>query len=82
MQHFHDLYQGTFHMEPVYEKQRIIALTPDVAEEYLPTIITVSYAGQTPTPHHFILVFNWIKTANGWKMATDIALPMPAPTPT
>jgi hypothetical protein len=81
MQHFHDLYQGTFHMDPVYEQQRIVALTPDVAVEYLPTVISVSYAGQSPMPHNFILVFNWIRKPDGWKMATDVALPMPAPVP-
>jgi len=53
MRHFHDLYQGTFKMEPDYEKERIVGLTADVAEIYLPVKISVAYAGQTPCPSLF-----------------------------
>lgn len=77
LEHFHDLYQGTFHMEPDYGKEKIVALGPNVGEVYLPTTISVSYAGQAPTPKPFLLIFEWIRTKEGWRMATDIALPVP-----
>jgi hypothetical protein len=48
MQHFHDLYQGTFLMDPDYSKEKIVGLTADVAETYVPPNISVAYAGQTP----------------------------------
>ena len=77
LQHFADLYRGTFHMEPDYAKQKIVGLTADVAEIYTPFQIAVSYAGQTPVPKPFLIVMNWIRTPEGWRMASDIAIPVP-----
>ncbi len=77
LDHFHDLYQGTFHIEPDYSKEKLVGLTADVAELYVPVSISVSYAGQAPVPKPFIIVMDWIRTQDGWKMATDIALPVP-----
>jgi hypothetical protein len=50
-----------------------------VAETYAPVLITVAYAGQTPVPKPFLMIVDWIRTPAGWKMATDIALPIPPP---
>lgn len=81
MQHFADLYAGTFMMAPHYDRVKTVGLTADVAETYAPLEITVSYAGQTPAPKPFLMIVTWIRTSDGWKMATDIALPIPtAPT--
>ena len=77
MQHFHDLYQGPFRMEPDYGKQKIVGLTANVAQIYTPVSITVAYAGQTPLPKPFIVIMDWIRTPDGWRMASDIALPIP-----
>ena len=77
MQHFGDLYSGPFHIEPDYTKEKVVALTSDVAETYCPVKITVAYGGQTPVPKPFLMILEWIKTDGGWKMATDIALPIP-----
>lgn len=79
MQHFHDLYQGPFKMEPDYAREKVVGLTADVAEAYVPLKITVGYAGQTPVPKPFLMIVVWVRTADGWKMATDIALPIPPP---
>jgi hypothetical protein len=77
MQHFHDLYQGPFQIDPDYSKEKVVGLTADVAETYIPVQITVAYAGQTPAPKPFLMILEWIRTPEGWKMATDIALPIP-----
>jgi hypothetical protein len=81
MQHFHDLYQGPFRIEPDYSKEKVVGLTSDVAETYVPVKITVAYAGQTPVPKPFLMILDWIKTPQGWRMATDIALPIPPAPP-
>jgi hypothetical protein len=75
--HFGALYRGTFHMAPDYSQERIVGLTKDVAETYAPLQISVSYAGQNPVPKPFLMIVEWIKTPQGWRMATDIALPVP-----
>ena len=81
MQHFHDLYQETFRIDPDYFKVKIVGLTMDVAETYVPVKITVAYAGQTPVPKPFLMILDWVRTPIGWKMATDIALPIPPAPP-
>jgi hypothetical protein len=40
-------------------------------------MITVAYAGQTPVPRPFLMIIEWVRTPDGWRMATDIALPIP-----
>jgi hypothetical protein len=79
LKHFADLYQGTFHMEPDYTKQKIVGLTADIAEIYTPFKIDVSYAGQTPLPKPFLVVIDWTRTPDGWRLASDIAIPVPSP---
>ena len=80
MQHFAELYNaGSFRIDPDYNKEKIVGLTRDVAETYVPVKITVAYAGQTPVPKPFLMILYWIRTPDGWRMASDIALPIPPP---
>jgi hypothetical protein len=79
LQHFSDLYSGTFVMDPDYSKLKTVGFTADVAETYVPLKISVAYAGQTPIPKPFLMIVNWVRTPAGWKMATDVALPVPPP---
>lgn len=49
---------------------------------YAPVRISVAYGGQNPVPKPFIMVLVWLHTAQGWKMTTDIPIPVPPdPTP-
>jgi hypothetical protein len=77
MQHFAELYAGTFIMAPHYDRVKTVGLAADVAETYAPLEISVSYAGQTATPKPFLMIVTWVRTPDGWKMATDVALPIP-----
>jgi hypothetical protein len=79
VQHIHDISEGPFRIEPDYARVKTVGLTHDVAETYAPVHITVAYAGQTPIPRPFLMIVDWIRTPAGWKMATDIALPIPPP---
>lgn len=76
MKHFHDLYQTNFRIDPDYANEKVVHLTPDVAETYVPVNITAVYGG-FPKPAPFIMVLVWIKSPDGWKMATDIPIPVP-----
>jgi hypothetical protein len=76
-QHIRDLLQGTFRIDPDYSRLKVVGITRDVAETYAPVQISVSYGGQTPVPKPFLIITDWVKTNEGWKMATDIALPVP-----
>jgi SnoaL-like domain len=78
LSHLGELYNaGAFHIEPDYQRVKVVGIAPDVAETYAPVQITVAYAGQTPVPRPFLMILNWVRTPEGWRMATDIALPIP-----
>ena len=78
MKHLGEIYEaGSFRIDPDYDRERVVGLTCDVAESYVPVNITVAYAGQTPVPRPFLMILTWIHTPEGWRMATDIALPIP-----
>jgi hypothetical protein len=78
LKHLGELYgAGPFRIDPDYERVKVVGIAPDVAETYAPVKITVAYAGQTPTPKPFLMILNWVWTPDGWRMATDIALPIP-----
>ena len=81
VRHLGELYQGTFVMDPDYTRLKVVGITRDVAETYVPLNISVAYAGQTGTPKPFLMIVNWVRTLAGWKMATDIALPIPVAQP-
>lgn len=78
LQHIYDIITGnTFHLDPDYSSLKTVLLKPDVAETYVPVKISVSYAGQTPVPKPFLMMVMWVKIESEWKMATDIAIPIP-----
>ena len=77
IQHLHDMYQTPFRIDPEYNEEKVVFITPDIAETYAPVRITVAYGGQNPVPKPFVMVLLWIRTASGWKMTTDIPIPVP-----
>ena len=77
MRHLDDMYQQPFRIDPIYEEERVVFLTPEIAETYAPVRISVAYGGQNPVPKPFVMVLVWIHTAQGWKMTTDIPIPVP-----
>jgi hypothetical protein len=80
VEHIQDLFTGTFRIDPDYSKEKIALLAPTVAETYIPVEISVAYAGQSGTPKPFLMIIEWVRVSSGaWKMATDIALPIPPP---
>jgi hypothetical protein len=77
-QKLHDIASsGPVVLTPDLSRLKVVGLTPDLAESYAPVTITVSYAGQDGTPKPFLLIIDWIKIADDWKVATEIILPVP-----
>jgi hypothetical protein len=64
-------------LTPDLTRLKVVGLTADVAESYAPVTITVSYAGQDGTPRPFLMILNWIKVSDEWKIASEIILPVP-----
>ena len=79
-QKLHDIgTAGPAILQPDFTKLKVVGLTKDLAESYVPATITVSYAGQDGTPKPFLLIINWIKVGKEWKVASEIILPVPPP---
>jgi len=77
-QKLHDIgSSGPVVLEPDYSKLRVVGLTRDVAESYVPMNITVSYAGQDGTARPFLMIINWLRVGKDWKIASEIILPVP-----
>jgi hypothetical protein len=68
---------GPVVLTPDVSRLKVVGLTAEVAESYAPVNITVSYAGQDGTPKPFLLIINWIKVSEDWKVASEIILPVP-----
>ena len=78
MHHLHDMYQQPFLIDPIYEEEKVVFITPEIAETYAPVRITVAYGGQNPVPKPLGMVLIWTHTPQGCKMATDIPIPVPS----
>jgi hypothetical protein len=77
-QKLHDIAtSGPVVLAPDFSKLKIVGLTRDMAESYVPMSITVSYAGQDGTPKPFLMIIDWIKVGRDWKVASEIILPVP-----
>jgi hypothetical protein len=77
-QKLHDIgSSGPVVLEPDYSKLKVVGLTRDVAESYVPMNITVSYAGQDGTARPFLMIINWLRVGEDWKVASEIILPVP-----
>jgi hypothetical protein len=77
-QKLHDIAtSGPAILEPDFSRLKVVGLTKDLAESYVPMTITVSYAGQDGTPKPFLMIINWIKVGKDWKVASEIILPVP-----
>ena len=68
---------GPVVLEPDYSKLKVVGLTRDVAESYVPMNITVSYAGQDGTARPFLMIINWLRVGKDWKVASETILPVP-----
>jgi len=77
-QKLHDIgSSGPVVLAPDYSKLRIVGLTRDVAESYVPMNITVSYAGPDGTARPCQMIINWLTVGKEWKVASEIILPVP-----
>jgi hypothetical protein len=77
-QKLHDIgSSGPVMLEPDYSKLKVVGLTRDVAESYVPMNITVSYEGQDGTARPFLMIINWLRVGEDWKVASEIILPVP-----
>jgi predicted RNA-binding protein len=66
-------------LTPDLSRLKVTGRTDKWAESYAPVNISVSYAGQDGAPKPFLVIIEWIKVAEEWKIASEILLPVPPP---
>ena len=68
---------GPVTLIPDFSRLKAVGISTTVAETYAPMKIADSYGGQDPAPRPFIMLIDWLKTADGWKIASEIIIPVP-----
>ncbi len=74
MQHFREIFRGTWRAEPELEAMRIIPLGADTAQIFVPTRITFAPGG-TVTTQLFLINKLVLRTAEGWRIAVTVTAP-------
>jgi hypothetical protein len=69
---------GPVTLTPDFDRLKAVGISRTVAETYAPMTIAVSYGGQNPAPRPFLMIVDWLKTPKGWKIASEIIIPVPA----
>jgi hypothetical protein len=72
----HGVIAEPFVIQPDYPKLKVTGLTGHSAEVYAPVEITAGAPGQSKT-YPVLMIVDWVKTLQGWRMATNVAIPMP-----
>jgi ketosteroid isomerase-like protein len=78
MERFAALYQGTWHLEPESDSLKVMMLTEDVAQLYVPIMFSIGQAGQAVEPSRFLMNQVLVKTPAGWKISGLLPIPVPA----
>ena len=79
-QKIHDIANsGPVTLTPDFSRLKAVGISTTVAETYAPMKISVSYGGQDPTARPFLMVIDWLKTVDGWRIASEIIIPVPTP---
>ena len=73
--HFRRIFAGTWRFEPDEAAIQVTMLGKDVAQIYAPTRVTVGPPGQPATTSQFHMTEFAIRTSDGWRIATIVAVP-------
>jgi ketosteroid isomerase-like protein len=77
LKRFGEYYQGTWELEPKLDQLKVTELSPGVAQIFAPTVFRIAPAGQTAQPTLFLLNHIYVKTADGWKLASIFPILVP-----
>lgn len=75
MAHFRRTFEGTWRFEPDEAAIRVTLIGKDTAQIYAPTRVTVGPAGQPATTAQFHMTEFAIRTPEGWRIASIVAVP-------
>ncbi|MBW8745800.1 MAG: hypothetical protein JF628_15955 [Sphingomonas sp.] len=73
--HFRDVFAGTWRFEPDEAAIRVLPLGPDTAHIYAPTRITAGPAGQAAVTRTYLINEFAIRTTEGWRISAIVPVP-------
>lgn len=76
MKHFEQTFKGTWHLEPDMARSRIITVSTDTVQIYVPTKVTYGAAGKDAITATFLINQFAVRTPHGWRFTA--ILPVPA----
>lgn len=75
IEHFKETFKGVWKFEPDAERVSVIPLTPDTAEIYAPTRVTVGHSPETAKTAPFLVYEVAVRTSEGWRIAAIVPVP-------
>ena len=79
LKRFESLYLGTWHLEPDYKEYRVVFEQQSVAQVFIPIVFSIGQANQAAQETRFLMNQTLIKNGSGWKIASILPIPAPAP---
>ncbi len=81
LKRFESLYAGTWKLAPLMAEFKVTVVTAEMAQLYVPVDFAIGPAGQPAQTTRFLMNQTLIKTAEGWKVASILPMPVPPPAP-
>jgi hypothetical protein len=77
LKRFEENYKGTWLLEAKFDEVKVTELSPGAAQLFVPAVFTIAPAGQTAQPRNFLLTQIYVRTIDGWRLATILPFPVP-----
>jgi ketosteroid isomerase-like protein len=77
LKRFETLYQGTWKLEPEAGALKVVMLSPDTAQVFVPIVFTMGAPGQTAQTTRVLMNQVLVKTAAGWRISSILPIPVP-----
>ncbi|WP_244980064.1 YybH family protein [Achromobacter insuavis] len=74
IEHFRETFKGIWKFEPDLAKLRIIPLTPDVAQLYAPTQITLGHTAADAHTAAYLVYEVAVRTPAGWRIGSIVPI--------
>jgi ketosteroid isomerase-like protein len=74
--HFKETFKGVWKFEPDVQAIKVIPLTPDVAQIYAPTQITLGASDASARTAPFLVYEVAVRTPEGWRIASIVPVPV------
>ena len=79
LRRFETLFQGTWKLSPDTSKLKVVLLTDTSAQLFVPVMFNIGALGQSASDTPFLLNQTLLKTAEGWRIASILPIPLPLP---